>query len=548
MTALLDAWLVRFGIQPRPYRALVRAFFLMDLRSQNYGRATGSKPGELIPPLYWVVGQFLFVSTILCASLFMRVSVGAFALANLSMSILLALSAVIVEFNEVVLDIGNDAIVGCRPVAARTQSAARLTNLCFFMLLVTLATNIMPVIVGCGLRDAGPWFAPAYLLACVAGNGAAMFCAIILYSFSPPRRDKSDWRDTLAWTQIILALVVFYGAQMMFRDQSHSVEMFLEVPPPWVQWLPSAWLAAMVKAASTAPSLPLAGAAGAALIGVAWLGFVALRRIAAWRTSIPGHVAAVKAEAVETPARAFIAPWLAGAVRVRQRAAMVALSLRMLRRDHDLRMRTLPVFATTFAVLAMGWLTGELGNPFSSPPNKTIFSILAIQMLLLDVPSVLQNLSYGRDSAAGWLFRVAPLNPAATGTEGLRLTACYAVLLPVLAVLWACFAIAWRAPLDAALHCLLCWLGIVASAHAVLWAQGMPAPFASSAPRGGVLGAVAPYLAGVSVLAIAIGAGEYFTAHSPALFGVTVAVLIALVWLARELTRSARTPTPPRHA
>ena len=39
-TNLTDRLLRRLGVRPRPYRALLRAYVLMDFRSQQFGRAT----------------------------------------------------------------------------------------------------------------------------------------------------------------------------------------------------------------------------------------------------------------------------------------------------------------------------------------------------------------------------------------------------------------------------------------------------------------------------------------------------------------------------
>ncbi len=70
---MTTAWLERAGLQARPLRALVFAYVLQDLRSQHFARATGVKPGELLPPLFWVVGQHVIASGLAATALFMRV-------------------------------------------------------------------------------------------------------------------------------------------------------------------------------------------------------------------------------------------------------------------------------------------------------------------------------------------------------------------------------------------------------------------------------------------------------------------------------------------
>ena len=115
-TSLTDRVLRRLGVRPRPYRALVRAYALMDFRSQQFERATAAKPKDLITPLFWVVGQYLLLSVITCAVLFARVDAFFFALVNLGVSMLVMGTSLIVEFNEVVLDAEDLNVVGHRPV------------------------------------------------------------------------------------------------------------------------------------------------------------------------------------------------------------------------------------------------------------------------------------------------------------------------------------------------------------------------------------------------------------------------------------------------
>src|SRR5205807_1967446 len=99
---------------------------------------------------------------------FARTDVFFFVFANLSMSLLMMASTLLVEFHEVVLNPSDLNLLGHRPVAPRTYAAARFANLLFYVGLMVAALNLMPLIVGAGLRDAGPRYVPAYLLASLA--------------------------------------------------------------------------------------------------------------------------------------------------------------------------------------------------------------------------------------------------------------------------------------------------------------------------------------------------------------------------------------------
>lgn len=531
-----DSILNRLGIQPRPYRSLVRSLLLMDFRSQHYTRSTGARPGDLIPPFYWVVGQHLFISCILALVLFARVDVGAYAFVNLTASMLLMLNAILVEFNEVVLDVEDLDLIGHRPITQRTFAAARLTNLGFYVGTLTLALNIFPAIVGLGLRDSGFWYLPAYLLACVLGNLIIVALAIILYSLSPPERNRKDYRDLLAWTQILLAFCVFIGAQMMLRDRAHRVEMFFADPPGWLAWVPSAGLATFVEGATHGPTLRTLGWAVAATVVTGLVCLLALLRLVSYYARAqPAGDPVAPARATGRP-RPFVGPLVRRVARSRPQAATLALCLRMLVRDHDLRMRTLPVLTMVVAAVGLGLFTEQFANPTTAAPNEAILPILAIQLVAVAIPIILYNLGFSRDHEATWAIQIAPAPPP-VHAEASRLTACYAIALPVLLLLGCCFAVAWRDPASAAIHCGCGWLVVLTTSHASLWALKVGTPLARPAARGAVMGPIAPFLAAVMTTVTLLGIVQYYACRSQPLLIGYAAALFAMLVAARYLGR-----------
>jgi hypothetical protein len=145
--------------------ALLRAYLLMDLRNQQFARATGTRHRELFTPLFWIVSMNLFISCVASAVLFGRVDAYFFALVGLSISMLITATSLIVEFNEVVLSVDDVQVIGHHPVPARTYAAARVGNLLMYLSAIIVSTSIFPAIVGVGLRDASVWYLPAYLAA-----------------------------------------------------------------------------------------------------------------------------------------------------------------------------------------------------------------------------------------------------------------------------------------------------------------------------------------------------------------------------------------------
>jgi hypothetical protein len=453
MSRQIKTLLDRLEIDPRGYVALVRAWILLDLRGQFYARATATKPKHVISPLFLVVGQCLTASVVASLVLFARVDAWFYAFVGLSLSMLVMATLVIVEFHEVVLDPNDLEILGARPVSPRTYAAARLTNLLFYVAMMFVALNIFPAIIGMGLRDSGPWYLPAYLVASLAGNTVVVAAVIGLMSIGAVARRMDSFKEVLAWTQIVLILVVGYGAQLMFRDTRHSFEVWGAFPPARARFLPTAWLAGFVDRAADRPGpSELATASGLLVLTLAASLLAVVRVGQMYRQMGPAlasrRLRAMKPELVGGLDLAPPASWLDTEHRVG-----FWLGRRLLGREPNFTIRCLIPLNTALAVMILGLATGQFANPLvERSPARVVLPILSVYLMVLAVPPIVYNLGFCRDSEASWVLRTAPL--ARPGRVGLGL--CQGVLawlLLPLCVLWCVVAgIVWRDPVSALLH------------------------------------------------------------------------------------------------
>jgi hypothetical protein len=535
-----DRVLRRLGISVRPFRALLRAYVLMDFRSPQFGRATAAKPKDLITPLFWVVGQYLLLSVIACAVLFARVDAFFFALVNLGVSMLVIGTSLIVEFNEVVLDPEDLDVIGHQPIPARTYSAARLTNLLAYVLLMTVALNLFPAIMGLGLRDTGWLYLPAYVAAAFLGNLAVTGVILLLYTIGKSGRPRDAVREVLSWTQTVLIMIAFYGGQMVLRDSQDRLEMAAYNLPSWVMYLPPAWLTSFVD--STAPTSE----------GVKWwiLGAGLLVNIILW-TLVIRRVSVVYARmqpagtgrqrttlpALKEPGR------LNGAltrVRLVSRAESAAFWLcsTMLRRDQDLRMRSWPSLGVAIALVLVGLFTGQLGDPFvSRNPATSVLPVASLYLLAYPLPTIINNLNFSRDHNASWLLWSAPVRDRVAFAEGMRKAVTYRILLPVIVALLLVFTIIWRDVWHALLHVAAGWLVVTGAGHAVQIGILRRYPFSSPAARGSITGSIALFAAVVNASAMSLAVAHYFAARSLTGYAIYLAALAALVLVLRALSR-----------
>ncbi|HUQ32250.1 MAG TPA: hypothetical protein VM095_09020 [Pyrinomonadaceae bacterium] len=531
----------RLSISVRPFRALLRAYVLMDFRSQQFGRATGAKPKDLITPLFWVVGQYLLLSLIACAVLFARVDAFFFTLVNLGVSMLVIGTSLIVEFNEVVLDPEDLDVIGHQPIPARTYSAARLTNLCAYVLLITIALNLFPAIVGLGLRDTGWLYMPAYLAAAFLGNLAVTGVILLLYTMGKSGRPRDGVREILSWTQTVLIMIAFYGGQMVLRDSRDRLEMAAYNLPSWIAYLPPAWLADFVD--STTPTSA----------GVKWwiLGLGFLVNIILW-TLVVQRISVVYARmqpegnawqrvtlpALKNPGRLNGALARLHAVSRAESAAFWLCSI-MLRRDQDLRMRSLPSLSAAIALFLVGLFTGQLGDPFVNRTAATsVLPVACLYLLAYPLPTIINNLSFSRDHQASWLLWTAPVRDRVAFAEGMRKAVTYRILLPVIVAFLLVFTIIWRDFLHALLHVAAGWLVVTGAGHATQIGILRRFPFSSPAARGAITGSIALFSAMVNATAMTLAVAHYFAARSLTGYAIYLAALAALVLVLRALSRS----------
>lgn len=529
-------------IRVHAFRALLRAYVLMDFRSQQFGRATATGPKALITPLFWVVGQYLLLNGALSVVLFARVDAFFFALITLGTSMLVVATSVIVEFNEVVLDTRDLEVIGHHPLPVRTYSAARTANLLGYVLLMTASLNVFPAIVGVGLRDTGWTFLPVYALAALLGNLAVVGAIVLLYTVLLRGRPGEGAREVLAWTQIILIMVAVYGGQAVFRDSQSRLEMAAYSLPAWVMALPPAWLAQAVDSFGPGRLEPAWW-----ILALGVLVAVGVWVAAIWRLSVeyarmqPGSSGWRRVTLPRLPQPgSLLGPMMRFLLRSREEAAAFWLCSTMLWRDHDLRMRSWPSLGVVVALLVLGLFSGQLGDPLAEPGRGSILSIACLYLLVFPLPTIAYNLNFSRDHSAAWLLRSAPLADGAGFAEGIRKAISYRLLLPLLLVLFVVYGLVWRDLGHALLHLVVGWLIIVGGGHATQIGIVRSLPFSRPLARGGTMGSIALFAGIVNGFAMLLAAVHYLAVESSGGFAVYLGGLVLLVlglrWMARRAT------------
>ena len=501
----------------RPFRGLLRTFVLMDLRAQHYSQATGVTAGALIPPLYWVIGQFLTLSALTTAALFGRVDAGFFAAANLALLALGVFSAMVVEFHEAALDPADASVLAWRPIPSRTYAAARMANVGMYVGGMILLQTIFPAIVGAAQRDAGLSWGLLYPIASLSVGATAAGLVVLLHAARPLGRALDDLRTGFAWVQIVGIMVVFYGGQLMLRNGTGSLEWFAAHPPRWFALLPTTLLADAVASASWAPIT--AGVGVAALI----VATATLQLASAW-ADLASVTAGRAREVAGRLAGTLATGWIGSLTGSRPQAVGLWLFRTALLRDSELRSRSLPALATGGATAVLGVLTAQFADPFAAEATTDVVLPLATVVLLAaSSPSLLYNTLFSRDHAASWRLRAAP-DPAEL-VEGVRRGVVLLVLLPATLALGIAAQVAWRAPTHAAGFALGTWLVIQLCSKVAAANVFRDVPLSRPAARGGALGPIAILSAGIGAIASTVVGIAWLVRGEPIALAATLLVL-----------------------
>jgi hypothetical protein len=318
----------------------------------------------------------------------------------------------------------------------------------------------------------------------------------------------------------------------MFRDSKHAFEVWGAFPPPWVRFVPTAWLAGFVDRSAEAPGrLELATAIG--LLGLTLVvGALAVGRIGQMYRQMgpaltPRRLRRMKPERVGGLDLAAPASWLDTEHRVG-----FWLGRRLLGREPNFTIRCLIPLNTALAVMILGLATGQFANPLvDRTPSRVVLPILSVYLMVLAVPPIVYNLGFCRDSDASWILRTAPLERAGRVGLGLCQGVLAWLLLPLCGLWCLVAAIAWRDPLSALLHgglvVALAWPTALASLAIVLDGP----PLSRPPVRAGSSGPLVLPMAAFSTLAMLAVGLHYWQGRSP-LFWLGAATLAVVASLA----------------
>ena len=526
------------SIESRQFYSLLKVFLLTDLRATSFGRSTGSSPKSVVSPLFWVVGQNLLVGMIPSLVLYARVDAFFFAAVHLALSMILTATTLLAEFNEVVVAPDDLEIIGPQPVKAGVYASARLANLFIYLVLVIASLNVFPAIIGCGLTDSDWTFFPRYCFATTVGSFVVSALVILFCLLQRGSRLGQAFQDLMAWGQVGAILILFYGGQLMLRDGQQGLQWFAYQLPGWFRWTPPAWLASVVHSSRGLIPLDRAVIAGLSVAVLVTLWALVLARMTKQYAKMEKSGSLLPSRVRPLPRPGLLLPasygWVTGDSKIVQSAYWFAKS--MFARDTTLKMRCWSSFSVVIAMVACGWMTSSLADPFLEFQAAAIPSAMSIYLISAPLPAIFHNLKYSNQDRSRWVFETAPIGDFSEVVTGVRRFVLMRFFGPLWLAMTVAFAIAWRDPIHAFLQTAAGWCVVVICSQVCSAIQIRRWPATEPMTRGESLGPILPLLSAVGVTVGFLGAMHLAVAPSPVAFSIYLGVLIGLAVLSRKVT------------
>jgi hypothetical protein len=470
MDRLLDA----VGIDPVQWRALTRAYLVMDARKTSGTRASdkprrGFRSLPYAPLLFASVLSSVMITVLVLllqdplTAAFLMVTMAA---VNSSMLLLL-------DFTGFVVSTDDYWIIAPRPITSRTYFAARIASVLTYISAAAVAMSILPALAFLLWHRLGLVSALAAIgattLCCVAAAGCVITAYTSLVTHVHPRR----LARALSSLQLLSSALSLGGYLVVIRALEGATVRDVSIGAiGWVWYLPTTWFAAMVPA--------LAGLGGsrewlasAAALGLTLVALVAAAGRVTLRFAERLADASTSGEQTRGPSLNRIPGFREG-----EAYAIATLLRAQFRYDTRFRLGILSILPVTVFYMFLGMNDGGVADPFNGRPGG-----MPVYMAVTFLPMTLHSsIRYSEHWRASWIFFAAPADAARLLVAAKNFVAIFflGAYLVFMAAVWAYFY-------DRVWHAVVHAMMIGAVAHMLLQLAVIlsPAlPFASEPKQG----------------------------------------------------------------
>ncbi|HAQ06823.1 MAG TPA: hypothetical protein DCR24_04575 [Bacillus bacterium] len=209
----------KFGFDYQTLRKILQIKLVMDQRRKpTVFQQTAKKKDkpEDKNAFFRSLWMYAFFGLMLIPFLFLRDNYMVQASIMFSIFMFIVMTTLISDFSSVLLDLRDKSILVAKPIHSRTISMAKLLHVSIYMLYITLAITLIPLIVS--LFTQGIFFTLLMIGSLVLLDIFIIALTAMLYLFILRYFDGEKLKDIINYVQIALSVAIMIGYQVVARS------------------------------------------------------------------------------------------------------------------------------------------------------------------------------------------------------------------------------------------------------------------------------------------------------------------------------------------
>ncbi|WP_427138641.1 hypothetical protein [Psychrobacillus psychrodurans] len=338
-------------------------------------------------PFLFLGNEFLFSLTIMFSSLFV-----------------ILMTSMVSDFSAVLLDIRDKNILHPKPVSEKTLNAAKITHIMIYMVLLTGAFVIIPLIVS--IFKFGIIFALLFLIEIILISSLAVVLTAFVYLFILRFFSGEMLKDIINYVQIFLAIGMAVSYQLVGRVfQIVNIEISYTFAW-WHTLLPPFWFAAPFELILNKDfSFHIIVLSLLALLTP----FLAIAVYIRLMPTFERNLSKLQSDTNRRKKKNRKLQLVFAKIlcRTKEERTFYKFASLMLKEERELKLKIFPLLG--FAVIFPFIFLFNTLSTSSYEEMKSGNSFMVIYFALIMIPSVVQMLEYSGNYKGQWIFYAAPI-------------------------------------------------------------------------------------------------------------------------------------------
>lgn len=416
----------RVGVDYEKMRIILKIKLTLDRRRTSTIMGSSNKKDEesensfvyaLI--MYGIIGAFIGIIILSSSNAMFSFSIA------FGMFMFFVLTSFISDFSNVLLDVRDKNVIGTKGVNNKTIAAAKVTHICYYIFLISLALSWLSII---GMFRFGILTGILFLGELIVADILMIVITALIYLFILRFFNGEKVKDIINFVQIALTIVMTIGYQFLGRMFNVFDLNIVYKSRIWNLLLPPMWFAAPLYAVN-------GGEINKIIIMLITLAFIVpiiaiilyLKNISKFEDSL-SKLNSVRNNEKEKSKGVFyrFGRWTC---RNNEEKAAYNLSVSVMKREREFKLKAYPNlgFIIIFPILFIFIFTNNYEGIESIPLSMS----LNIYWFILIIPSILMTLQYSNDYKAAWIYESVFIKDTANIYRGAYKALIVNLLLPL---------------------------------------------------------------------------------------------------------------------